>query len=266
MGKLSHLWHHGTWLSSETRHSFTAAQRGVYRDALDLCYAEGSIPADESTLMRLLAVTPQEFAETWPVVQRKFENHPERSDRLINRKASEVLEEQERYSKKQAANAYKRWDSKRKATAEAAQCDGINLAMPKRSSKEDHAHHSMSKWGELFEQWWGAYPRKIAKADAQKAYQSIVVEGKAKPEQRDGLKGFPNFAERHAQLVTATKRWARLEFAKRDADKIPYPATYLRRLDWLSAPETPSPNSAPPIQMSWESDETYQARLAGELQ
>ncbi len=262
MGRLSHLWHHSTWLSSETRHSMTAAQRGVYRDALDLCYAEGSIPADEPTLMRLLAITLEEFAETWPTVRDKFEAHPEKTNRLINRKAAEVLGEQERYSQKQSANAHKRWDSKRKATAEASQCDGINLAMPKRSSKEDLAHHSMSKWGEFFEQWWALYPRKIAKTDAQKAYQQLVVEGKVKPDQRADLNHFPNFADRHAELVTATKRWARMEFGRREADKIPYPATYLRRLDWLSAPEL-SRHTPPPIQMSWESDETYQARIAG---
>ena len=87
MSRPSHLWHHETWLSSETRHSMTAAQRGVYRDALDLCYAEGSIPAAEPTLVRLLAVTPDEFAETWPVVKRKFEPHSEMADRLVNRKA-----------------------------------------------------------------------------------------------------------------------------------------------------------------------------------
>ena len=67
-----HRWFPAEWLSSETRHSMSAAARGVYRDALDLCYSEGSIQADEATLRRLLAVSEAAFAEAWPEISRKF--------------------------------------------------------------------------------------------------------------------------------------------------------------------------------------------------
>ena len=95
-------WWLADWLSSETRYSMTAAERGVYRDALDLCYSEGSIPADEQTLGRLLAVNPEEFASTWPKVSRKFQPHPDLPERLINRRAAEVIAEEETFRRRQS--------------------------------------------------------------------------------------------------------------------------------------------------------------------
>jgi hypothetical protein len=272
----------------------SAEERGLYRDALDLCYAEGSIPADETTLQRLLAVSSDEFDRSWPRVSSKFEPHPTITGRLINPKAKDVLDEQEVYRRKQSEFGKKGGRPKTEGSGKGSQKGSLSeskrvakgnplfLEKPNTSSKEEVgeeiAHHSMSVWGELFAQWWETYPRKISKLDAQKAYREIVVEGKAKqPEQRADLKPYPNFADRHAQLVTATKRWTAGEFSKREVDKIPYPATYLRRLDWLSAPEGPAKRgpetdsevrerlaATPPPAMSWESRETYQDRMRRE--
>jgi hypothetical protein len=88
-------------------------------------------------------------------------------------------------------------------------------------------------WGLQFAEWWEIWPRKTGKADALKAYHRIVVNPK------DGA-----FHERHLRLMQTTPLWVEREFAGRESSTIPYPATFLRRLDWLEAP--PEPTAAPP--------------------
>lgn len=83
-------------------------------------------------------------------------------------------------------------------------------------------------WGGEFAQWWSIWPRKTAKPDAKKAYEKLVVKQKSP--------GLPDFAERHARLMETTALWAEREFAARDIAAVPYPATYLRRMDWLEPP------------------------------
>lgn len=109
-------------------------------------------------------------------------------------------------------------------------------------SKETSPPKSPSKtpvWGERFDEWWSIWPsgRKTAKADALKAYGQVIVQGKA-----PGLstRTTPDkFTERHERLMETTPLWVEREFSGRESDVIPYPATFLRRLDWLEAPAEP---------------------------
>lgn len=78
-----------------------------------------------------------------------------------------------------------------------------------------------------FDEWWTMYPRKVAKADARKAW------AKMKPAERDEAIGTVG---QHARLWTAEGR---------GTSTIPYPATWLRRESWTdelayrpSRPET----------------------------
>jgi len=49
----SYPWYFEDWLFSETRASFTLAERGLYRDLLDYCWYYGSLPADVEILGKL---------------------------------------------------------------------------------------------------------------------------------------------------------------------------------------------------------------------
>jgi uncharacterized protein YdaU (DUF1376 family) len=89
------------WLMSDSRRNMSPAERGVYLDALFSCYHDGSIPADETALTRILGVTTEEFAATWPAVSKKFVPHPELPGRLINPRAARGIEEAEGYLKRQ---------------------------------------------------------------------------------------------------------------------------------------------------------------------
>jgi len=50
----------------------TLAERGLFRDLLDYCYANGSIPADEVILSRIAACSNDEFSQAWPRVKTFF--------------------------------------------------------------------------------------------------------------------------------------------------------------------------------------------------
>ena len=122
-------WWLSDWLSSETRLSMTAAERGVYRDALDLNYQEGSLPSNEIALQRLLCVTPEEFAQCWPTVARKFQS--DSNGRLVNSRVLQVLKDDKKYSRKQSERAKQRWHSGDKPADE----DGDATAMPPHSER-----------------------------------------------------------------------------------------------------------------------------------
>jgi len=71
-----------------------------------------------------------------------------------------------------------------------------------------------------FAPWYASYPRKVAKSDAGKAYRQLTAA------QRD-------------VLTRNTPAWV-VEFSRRPSDKVPYPATFLRRGMWEDPPPKPA--------------------------
>lgn len=84
----SYPWYIKDWLLSEARLTMTLEERGLYRDLLDHFFDQGSLPVNESALLRMAACDAKEFRRAWPAVRPKFE---ERDGRLYNQKASEIL-------------------------------------------------------------------------------------------------------------------------------------------------------------------------------
>lgn len=68
-----------------------------------------------------------------------------------------------------------------------------------------------------FEVWYAVYPRKCARADAEKAYMQQMLRGHLAP---DILRGAINFAEMCRRKGT-------------ERDFIPFPATWLRGERWM---------------------------------
>ena len=52
--------------------------------------------------------------------------------------------------------------------------------------------------------------------------------------------------------MAVTRAWAENEFSQRPADKVPYPATFIRRGDWLAAPEAKQ-RTLDGFKRAWES-------------
>lgn len=61
----SYPWHVEHWLASETRAAFGLAERGLYRELVDLCWHHGSLPAAQDTLCAMLGTAaPRQMLET----------------------------------------------------------------------------------------------------------------------------------------------------------------------------------------------------------
>lgn len=107
----SYPWYISDWRDSRARARMSIEQRGLYREILDLCYKDGSVPSDEEMLRTLCGATEREWKRAWPVVSKQFASGEE--GELINPRASEQLPELIRLaevrhaSSKRAANA--RW-------------------------------------------------------------------------------------------------------------------------------------------------------------
>jgi len=90
----------------------------------------------------------------------------------------------------------------------------------------------MSEEATPFEAFWAAYPRKVGKKDAEKAWKQVQ---KARPSPED--------------LAEAIKTLQATLWRGRDANYLPYPATWLRAHGWedaRTAPQGGSPFSEQP--------------------
>ena len=82
---------------------------------------------------------------------------------------------------------------------------------------------------EGFEEVWAAYPRKVGKGDARRAWKKI------RPD--------PELCKR---MIETLKKMARCEQWTRDGGQfIPHPATWLNREGWEDEPEIAKPVAAP---------------------
>ena len=60
------------WRRSEAVEAMTVEERGLYRELLDHCWAEGSLPADPKLLRKIARATSREFSRSWPLVSCQF--------------------------------------------------------------------------------------------------------------------------------------------------------------------------------------------------
>ena len=85
-------WHWKNWRLSEARELMSATERGIYRELLDVCWANGSFALDIPRLARSCGATEQELADAWPLLQTWFE---QRSDgRWFNANMAVITQEQ----------------------------------------------------------------------------------------------------------------------------------------------------------------------------
>lgn len=82
----SYPWYSKDWRGSETRLSLTLEERSIYRDLLDHCWEEGSLPNNERMLAGIAGATPLEFKRCWPAMAHKF---IEKDGRLFNDRVDE---------------------------------------------------------------------------------------------------------------------------------------------------------------------------------
>ena len=95
------------WTTSDTRNELDALGIGIYRELLDRCYAQGSIPKDHSKLATIAKCTEADIEHYWPTLGANFRGMKKRPDRLENPTASVFRSNYFKYCKQQKVNSKK---------------------------------------------------------------------------------------------------------------------------------------------------------------
>lgn len=82
-------WHVDKWRASRKVAKMNATERGIYRELLDECWVEGSIPEDAEGLCEVANCTRAELDAAWPVVGKCFTLRAD--GRYVNAKIAAVL-------------------------------------------------------------------------------------------------------------------------------------------------------------------------------
>jgi len=77
-----YTWFTDRWQLSQARVEMNLAERGLYRELLDYFYTNGSLPADEATLARIVGAQAAEFRRAWRKVSGWFA--PDDTGRLVS--------------------------------------------------------------------------------------------------------------------------------------------------------------------------------------
>ena len=97
------LFYPGDWMQSETVRAMTYEQRGVYLELLAMAWLEGSIPADEDRLRRMVGLSAPRWSKVWPLISECWEPREDDAGRLINPR-----QEHERTTRREKAEEMRR--------------------------------------------------------------------------------------------------------------------------------------------------------------
>lgn len=89
------------WMGSRTRMELDAAGRGVFRELIDRCYTQGSIPKDPSLICQICSVTEGQLEEIWAKISRHFYQDKKDPSSLRNKRADAFRSDYFRYCKEQ---------------------------------------------------------------------------------------------------------------------------------------------------------------------
>ncbi len=77
-------WDLTRWPTSETRIRLDATGRGIYRELLDWCYAQGEMPDDHECMARYCGATLDQFEQVWPTIKSHFRKAKHKPNSLEN--------------------------------------------------------------------------------------------------------------------------------------------------------------------------------------
>lgn len=101
------------YLSDPRVRVLTFEQRGLYWEAVSICWLEGSIPADVPELAAILGASRRRLEHLWPRIAKCFEQHGER---LTHKRLDKERKAQADSRQRRTDAAAKRWE-KEKADA-----------------------------------------------------------------------------------------------------------------------------------------------------
>lgn len=213
----------------------TTLEHGAYLLLIMEYWRHGSLPDDDARLARIVGMDPIDWMEIRDNIAVFFD------DGWRHKRVDEELKTQSDRSDAARASAARRWKGDKDANAMRTQCDGNAMAMQTQcegicETDANHSHNhnhientkSVSRAARVrvtdgFDEFWLAYPNKVGKGAAEKAWPKAVA----------SIGGNP------VKLVEAVKAHK----FNADPQYIPHPATWLNQKRWEDAPQSPRNDS-----------------------
>lgn len=250
------------WLSSGAVRTMTLAARGLFIDLLAFAWDNHGLPTelptDPAMARRLFGVSTREWNTNWPRVRNQFEV---RNGFLVNPKQERVRDAMNRLSVRMTTVAERRWQCVEHAAAHAqlhapampspapatalalggraGASSGLEIRVkqpPRRPAPDD----------EGFTAFWAAYPRRVGKGGARRAWAKI------RPD--------PGLVE--SMLGAVEQQRDSWQWRRDNGQFVPHPATWLNERRWEDEPE---PASAPALRPEDEEWKREKARLRAGL-
>jgi hypothetical protein len=176
-------WRLTAWMGSETRDRLDAAGRGIYRELLDACYAQGSFPDDPAWICRRCACSCQEFDQVWPLIKRHFKpigdtKNPRRYSVVATMFRKRYLD----FVKSQIAKSHRASEMRTSGSSMDAPGAHPNTDRTEQNTTEQNRTPTAKrartptsgKTSQKFDPWWSAYPLKQYQEEASIAWVSVV--------------------------------------------------------------------------------------------
>jgi uncharacterized protein YdaU (DUF1376 family) len=269
----SYPWYIADWRNSETRLNLSLEERGLYRELLDFCYVERSLPSDERKLARIVNCSDEEFQRSWPAVKNLFNLS---NDRYYHPKVSETLEKLDGYHEQRRQAGIASGERRRNGRSNLVAKKGNEKRTPKVNPQSEPSHpipsieenpptplppetlppHQPSApngAGGNVPPFALAPEQPAAGGKRAKARKSLSPEQQAwfaewwptywrRVARKDAEEAFRVNVltqARFDQVMAATKRQT-ASMLQRDPDKRPYPATWLDGARWDDEPSRPA--------------------------
>jgi len=116
MSKLhSYPWYPADWRDSETRAAMSMEEHGIYRELLDYCWVEGTLPTSHKLLIKLTGCTAEEWERSSASALTKFE---EIDGRLHHRRVDDRRPELVRWHEQKAEGGRRSGEVRRERALE----------------------------------------------------------------------------------------------------------------------------------------------------
>jgi uncharacterized protein YdaU (DUF1376 family) len=221
------------WRKSTAFLTMTAEQQGLYRNLLDALWIFPGhvIPDDQAVLMKTAGATADEWARSGPVVLRWMELGP---DGWSHATALEVIHQSDRRADKQRAYRLRGNAAGNGSGNVTGNTDGNKPGSPSPSPspspisgsgkistrKVRASHRNGAAVADEFALFWAAYPRKVGKGAAEKAWRKIN----------------PDAVILNAMKYALTWQIESPQWTEQDGRFIPHPSTWLNQQRWNDEP------------------------------
>jgi hypothetical protein len=167
----------------------TYPERGMYWQLISICWLEGSLPADEGALARLLQVRTEDLLEAWKVIGKCFKSNVKGGSRLVHPRLELERKKQAAWREKSAMGGRHSAHKRKIRKAKTLEQGGYDMVPTNRQPKANTPSPSPiasagkpptvpqgdngTELRDLFAMLWSWWPRKEAKQEAWLEFQKL---------------------------------------------------------------------------------------------